>query len=235
MGMNWLDITVIAIFAVFAITGLFRGFVRQVFSILAIGGGLIVATMFFDLAGFMLVQKGFILNSAIANVIGFILVLLFTYLIIQILGWVVTKLIGTLQLSWADRIGGGVLGGLFGVIMSILLIAGLTFFFGEEDPTFKNSVTTPYLKTAYLLIKDSVPDDIDKEFQRARKLIRAKGIVPASKVKEIIVDETKNKVADKSNTDIRQKTDAGKAQATPAEQNEKKDKTNTEEDKIEQW
>jgi len=39
MGINWLDITVLVVLAVFFITGLLRGFVRQVFSILAIGGG----------------------------------------------------------------------------------------------------------------------------------------------------------------------------------------------------
>ncbi|NIV42414.1 MAG: CvpA family protein, partial [Candidatus Dadabacteria bacterium] len=52
--MNWLDITVIIILAAFFITGLFRGLVRQVFSILAIGGGLAVAFMFFDILGFIL-------------------------------------------------------------------------------------------------------------------------------------------------------------------------------------
>ncbi|NIP37989.1 MAG: CvpA family protein [Candidatus Dadabacteria bacterium] len=198
--MNWLDITVLIIFTAFFITGLFRGLVRQVFSILAIGGGLTVAMMFFDLLGFVLVEKHYIQNISIANVIGFILILISTYIIIQLLGWVVTKLIGTLQLSWADRLAGGVLGGIFGIIVCIILIAGLTFFYGEEDTVFKNSTTTPYLKTAYLLIKDSIPNDIDKEFQRARKLIREKGIVAAAKVKEMVVEEGKAKTAEKQKT-----------------------------------
>jgi membrane protein required for colicin V production len=200
MGINWLDITVLVVLAVFFITGLLRGFVRQVFSILAIGGGLIVAVMFFDLLGSLLVEKQFIQNNSIANVIGFILILIFTYIIIQLLGWIITKLIGTLQLNWVDRLGGGILGGLFGIIVGVILIAGLTFFYGEDDPTFKNSVATPYLKTAYLLIKDTIPNDIDKEFQRARKLIRNKGIVAAAKVKEIVVSEQKDKKLEKKDT-----------------------------------
>jgi membrane protein required for colicin V production len=197
MGINWLDITVLVILTVFFITGLLRGFVRQVFSILAIGGGIIVAMMFFDLLGFFLVEKQFIQNSSVANVIGFILILILTYIIIQLLGWAVTKLIGTLQLNWADRLGGGGLGAFFGIIVSVILIAGLTFFYGGDDPVFKNSTTTPYLKTAYLLTKDSIPNDIDKEFQRARKLIRSKGIVAAAKVKEIVVSEKKDKQSEK--------------------------------------
>ena len=204
MGINWLDITVLIILALFFITGLFRGLVRQVFSILAIGGGLAIATMFFDLVGLLLVEKGFIQNNSIANVIGFILILIFAYIIIQLLGWLVTKLIGTLQLNWVDRLGGGMLGGVFGIIVGVILIAGLTFFYGEDDPIFKNSTTTPYLKTAYLLIKDTIPNDIDKEFQRARKLIRDKGIVAAAKVKEIVVNDEKDKKLKKKETITKQ-------------------------------
>ena len=200
MGINWLDITVLVILAVYFITGLLRGFVRQVFSILAIGGGLIVAVMFFDLLGSLLVEKQFIQNNSIANVIGFIIILIFTYIIIQLLGWIITKLIGTFQLNWVDRLGGGILGGFFGIIVGVILITGLTFFYGKDDPTFKNSVATPYLKTAYLLIKDTIPNDIDKEFQRARKLIRNKGIVAAAKVKEIVVSEQKDKKLEKKDT-----------------------------------
>ncbi|NIT13840.1 MAG: hypothetical protein GTN99_06270 [Candidatus Dadabacteria bacterium] len=193
MDANWLDITVLIIIIVFMIIGLFRGFVRQVFSILAIAGGIIVAMMFFDLMGGVLVQKQYLQNHSVANVIGFILIMLVSYIIIQLLGWIVIKLIGTLQLNWADRLGGGVLGGVFALILCIVLIAGLTFFYGEDDPVFKNSLATPYLKTAYLLIKDSMPNDMDEEFHRARKLIRKKGVVAAAKVKEIVVEKEKDK------------------------------------------
>jgi len=197
MGINWLDIAVLIILAVFFIAGFFRGFVRQVFSILAIGGGIAVAMMFFDLLGILLVEKHLIQNNSIANVISFILILIFTYIIIQLIGWLIIKLIGTLQLNWADRLGGGILGAVFGIILSVLLIAGLTFFYGEDDSTFKNSITTPYLITAYVLIKDSIPNDIDKEFQRARKLIRKKGIATAMKVKEIVINNDKEKKVEK--------------------------------------
>jgi len=80
--MNWLDIAITIIFAVFLIIGLFRGFVRQVFSILAIGGGLIIATMFYDLIGNLLTANKFVINTSIANILGFVLVLVISYIII---------------------------------------------------------------------------------------------------------------------------------------------------------
>lgn len=222
MGMNWLDITVIAILLVFFVTGLLRGLVRQVFSVLAIGGGITVATMFFDLAGFMLVQKGYIVNISVANVIGFILVLLISYIIIQLVGWLVTKFIGTLQLNWADRAAGGVLGTFFGFLVCIILIAGLTFFYGPDDPIFKDSTATPYLNTGYLLLKDAIPDDIDTEFQRARKLIRQKGIVAASKVKEIVVEDKaakeKQKTTKTQNTQTKTVTFDSKTENTESKE-----------------
>jgi len=198
--MNWLDITITTVFTVFLIVGLLRGFVRQVFAILAIGGGIIIATMFYDLIGAMLISNKLIINNSIANILGFVIALITSYLIIFLIGYVVLKLIGTLNLNWADRLGGGVLGGIFGIVICILFVSCLTFFYGDKDTVFKNSVTTPYLKTAYAFLKDSIPKDLDAEFQRARKLIQQKGLVAASKVKEVILENSfEDKKSNKSN------------------------------------
>jgi len=186
--MNWLDIGISIILCVFFITGLLRGFVRQVFSIFAIGGGIFIAAMFFDLLGNIIIENKLILNASVANIIGFISILLVVYLVIHLVGWLILKLIGTLRLSWVDRLGGGLLGILFGVILSAILVSSLNFFYDEKDPAFRNSTTYPYLKTAYILIDDSIPSNLDLEFRRARKLIREKGIISASKVKEVVVE-----------------------------------------------
>lgn len=198
--MNWLDNTITIVFTVFVIIGMLRGFVRQVFAILAIGGGIMIATMFFDLIGSLLILNKIVINNSIANILGFVLTLIVSYLIIFLIGYVVLKLIGTLNLNWADRIGGGVLGGIFGIVICILFVSCLTFFYGEKDPVFKNSVTTPYLKTAYALLKDSIPKDLDAELQRARKLIQQKGLVAASKVKEVVIENNlQDKKSNKNN------------------------------------
>ena len=187
--MNWLDITIAIMISVFLIIGLLRGLVRQVFSIISIGGGLIIATMFYDLVGAFFTAKKLVINTSIAYILGFILVLIVSYLIIYIIGYVVLKLIGTLHLNWADRLGGGILGGIFGIILCILFVSGLTFFYGEKDLVFKHSIATPYLKTAYALLKDSIPEDLDLEFQRSRKLIQQKGLIAAARVKEVVIDK----------------------------------------------
>ena len=188
--MNWLDITITTVFTIFMIIGLLRGLVRQVFAILAIGGGIIIATMFYDLIGSLLISYKIVINNSIANILGFVITLIISYLIIFLIGYLVLKLIGTLNLNWADRLGGGVLGGISGIVICILFVSCLTFFYGEKDAVFKNSVTTPYLKTAYALLKDSIPKDLDTEFQRARRLIQQKGIVAASKVKEVVIENS---------------------------------------------
>ena len=196
--MNWLDITITTVFTIFLIIGLLRGLVRQVFAILAIGGGIIIATMFYDLVGSLLISSEIVINNSIANILGFVFTLIISYLIIFLIGYLVLKLIGTLNLNWADRLGGGVLGGIFGIVICIIFVSCLTFFYGEKDPIFKNSVTTPYLKTCYALLKHSIPEDLDAEFQRSRKLIQQKGIVAASKVKEIVIEKSMEN--NKSNT-----------------------------------
>lgn len=182
--MNWIDITVYIIMAVFIFIGMTRGLVRQVFSIAALVGGVIVGLIFYDVVAEMFIKDNLVNNESIANVGAFLIVGFLAYLLIQILGWITTKVIGSLQLSWLNRLGGAVLGIIIGAVVAFLFISSATFFVSEEDTAVTNSVTIPYLNSTYEKFIEKLPEDLRESLIRAKDLIREEGLKAAMRIKD---------------------------------------------------
>ncbi len=182
--MNWLDITIAAIIALFTLVGFSRGLVSQVFSIAALLGGLVIGFIFYDVLGDVFIRERLVENESVANVGGFIVLALAAYVIIQTAGWITSRLIGTLQLSWLNRICGGAVGAVMGAVTAFLLSSCLSLFYTQQDPVFKRSALLPYLNEAALLAKDALPEDFEKSFNGARELVREEGLNAAMKIKD---------------------------------------------------
>ena len=182
--MNWLDITIAAIIALFTLVGFSRGLVSQLFSIAALLGGLAIGFIFYDVLGDVFIRERLVENKSIANVGAFIVLAFAAYVIIQTAGWITSRLIGTLHLSWLNRICGGVVGAVMGAVAAFLLSSCLSLFYTQQDPVFKRSALLPYLNEAALLAKDALPEDFEKSFNGARELVREEGLDAAMKIKD---------------------------------------------------
>jgi len=182
--MNWLDITIAAVIALFTLVGFSRGLVSQIFSIAALLGGLIIGFILYDVLGDVFIKERLVENKSVADVGGFIVLAFAAYVIIQTAGWMTTRLIGTLQLSWLNRICGGAAGALMGSVTAFLLSSCLSLFYPQNDPVFKSSVLLPYLNDAALIAKDALPEDFEKSFNDARDLVREEGLNAAMKIKD---------------------------------------------------
>jgi len=182
--MNWLDIAIIAVIVIFIVTGLSKGLISQVFSIASLAGGLVVGFIFYDMVGAVFIEQRVVENESIANVGGFIIAAFISYVVIQLIGWVVTKIIGTLKLDWLNRICGGLLGAVIGVITAFLLVSALKLFYSGNDPLFSNSDVYPYLEDASAVVQQMLPVNFDESFDNARKLIREEGLEAAMKIKD---------------------------------------------------
>jgi len=182
--MNWIDITVYIIIIFFALIGMTRGLVRQVFSISALVGGMIIGLIFYDVFAAMFIKDSLVKNESIANVSAFLIVSFISYLLIQILGWLTTKLMGTLHLSWINRLGGAILGIIIGSIAALLFTSSLTLFISEKDPAITNSVTIPYINETYETIKRQLPENLRESLIRSRELIREEGLKAAMRIKD---------------------------------------------------
>ena len=182
--MNWLDIAIVVIIALFTLVGFSRGLVSQIFSIAALLGGLIIGFIFYDVLGDVFIKERLVENKSVADVGGFIVLAFAAYVIIQTAGWMTTRLIGTLQLSWLNRICGGAVGALMGAVTAFLLSSCLSLFYPQNDPVFKSSALLPYLNEASLIAKDALPEDFEKSFNDARDLVREEGLNAAMKIKD---------------------------------------------------
>lgn len=182
--MNWIDLTVYIIIIFFVLIGTTRGLVRQVFSISALVGGIIIGLIFYDVFAAMFIKDSLVKNESIANVSAFLIVSFISYLLIQILGWLTIKLIGTLHLSWINRLGGAILGIVIGSIAALLFTSSLTLFISEKDPAITNSVTIPYINETYETIKRQLPEDLRESLIRSRELIREEGLKAAMRIKD---------------------------------------------------
>lgn len=189
--MNWLDIAILCICTVLLLIGIKRGLIDQIFSAAAILGGILCAIIFYDFAGELVIRSGILENRPIANIIGFLVVFISAYIVIQLLGWIASKLVGTLKLGWLNRISGGFLGVLIGVLLSSLLISAVNLLSTDEDSPVDKSTLAPYITSAYGVIKETLPDNIRDEYLRARELIREKGFSEASRFREDNTDDSK--------------------------------------------
>ncbi len=182
--MNWIDLSVYIIIFLFLLIGLSRGFLRQLFSVLAIIGGIIVAVIFYDVFAMMFIRDNLVNNESIANVGAFLIVGFISYLIIQFLGWITTKLMGSIQLGWLNRLAGAAVGVVIGIIASFLFVSTATFFVSEDSPTVAESTTIPYLNSTYEKIKNSMPEDLKASLINSRELIRKEGLEAAMRIKD---------------------------------------------------
>ena len=160
--MNWADITIISIILVSAVISLFRGFVREVLSLLAWVAAFWAAASFARTIATWL--EPYISVPAARLVLAFIGVLVATLLAAGLINHLVGRLIAKTGLSGTDRM----LGALFGVargaaIVAIgVFVAGLTQFPGAS--WWQQSRTLGPFESVALVAVGWLPPDIAKHF-----------------------------------------------------------------------
>ena len=173
--MNWIDISISSLIVLFMILGLWRGFANQLVSLISIIAGIVLGMMFYDMAGNFFIKKTLVKSEPIADIAGFGAVFVITVFILKLAGWIITGVLGKLRLRWVDRVTGGVFGALKGVVLAFIFISILGFFLPPKEPPLKDSILTPYVGRAFLVLKGLVPEDFMKKVEEAKKLIHERG------------------------------------------------------------
>lgn len=118
--MNWLDIVLILLLAFSTLHSLRRGFSREIIGLAASIAALVLAMWFYGLAGSYLTP--YVGSEQTAKLIGFALVMVAVLMAGAILGWIISRFVRTVGLSFFDRLlgaGFGLLKGVF-IVMAIL-------------------------------------------------------------------------------------------------------------------
>jgi membrane protein required for colicin V production len=161
--MLWVDWLILGIVLVSAVIGLFRGFFREVISILSWLVAFMVALYFTEPASYLL--EGSIetpsLRKAVTGTGLFVLVLLAGGLV----NFMVGKLVSGSGLAGTDRAIGGVFGVVRGAVLVILLmlLAALTPM--TQDPWWRESRLIPHLQPYAEWVRGLLPAEFAKHFQ----------------------------------------------------------------------
>ncbi len=156
--MTWFDYTVIAIVALSALLGWWRGLVYEVLSLLCWVAAAIVARLFAaKVAPYMPAALG---AEAVRTAVAFAALFIGILIIGGIVAWLLSKLVKWVGLGWMDVLLGGLFGVLRGVLMvlALVLLAGLTGL--PKEPFWRNAALSKPLENVALAAKGWLPESV---------------------------------------------------------------------------
>ena len=154
--MNLFDYLLLAITGFSMVLSLWRGFVREIISLIGLVAAFVIAGHTSGMAtGFL---QDWIPNATAASVAGFGLVFVCVMLLVALIGSLIRKVVDMADLTASDR----TLGMVFGLARGLLLI-GLFFLvyttYSKPDANWmKNSVLTPYAIQMGNILGKAIPE-----------------------------------------------------------------------------
>ncbi|MGD2120056.1 MAG: CvpA family protein [Chromatiales bacterium] len=158
----WVDYIIIGIIAVSALISLFRGFIKEAFSLLVwVAAFWLSWTFFRDLS--QIFVNWVTLPSARLG-ISFALIMVGTLIVGGLVNFLLSQLVEHTGLSGTDRVLGVFFGLARGVVIIaiIVLLAGLTPF--PQDPWWRESQLLGYFEEISLWLKTFLPEEIASTF-----------------------------------------------------------------------
>lgn len=161
--MLWVDYLILCIVLISAVIGLFRGFFREIVSLVAWVAAFLVAIHFTEPASRLLESSISTpsLRKAVAGTGLFVLVLLLG----GVVNFIIGKLVSSSGLAGTDRSIGGVFGIVRGgvLVIILMLLAALTPM--PQDPWWQDSYFIPRLEPYAEWAKGLLPVEASKYFE----------------------------------------------------------------------
>ena len=188
------DIIIVAITFLLGLKGLFRGFIKEVFGLIGIVGGIFVASRAAKEIGDLIAPVLALENESSIKLLGFIVGLVGFWIIIYIIGMILSKMSSMSGLGLIDRIFGFIFGaGKVFLIVSIIVYAlsQVTVFKEKMEANFAKTATYPLLLNvgAYII-----------------KLDLAKATTTVEKTVDQAVEASKEAVSEMTQEIIKEKT-----------------------------
>jgi len=160
---NWLDILLLVLLAVFVFEGIRQGFTRVAIGLVATVVGLFLASWFYGVAGSFLIP--YVSSKSISNIAGFLMAFVGVQFAGALLGWLLSRIFKWTGLSWLDRTLGAGLGavkaGLIGIILVMILLA---FPIRQVPASVAGSTLAPHLVEASYVLVYLTPRELKNSF-----------------------------------------------------------------------
>jgi membrane protein required for colicin V production len=154
---NFFDYVLIAIVGLSMVLSLWRGFVREIISLIGLVAAFMVASRTSAMAGDFL--GNWMPKGTISDIAGFVLIFVAIMVVVGLTGIIIRKLVDMAQLTTTDR----TLGIFFGFARGLLLIALGFLIFTTYDPKHKQpwlreSLLSPYAIELGDLLGKAIPE-----------------------------------------------------------------------------
>ncbi len=152
--MIWIDYSIIGIILISAVIGLFRGFIKESFS-LAIWAVAIWIGLTFSRSFSVFID--FIKSPSARIIVAFVILFIITLILGALISYLLGELVKKTGLTGSDRFAGMIFGITRGLIVVsiIVMLAGLTPL--PEDPWWKESVLIPPFQSLAVWLRDLMP------------------------------------------------------------------------------
>ncbi|MGA1933792.1 CvpA family protein [Arcobacter sp. YIC-464] len=198
------DMVVLGITLVLGLKGLFRGLIKEVFGIIGIIGAIFVASRISEDIGDLIAPVLALENETTIKLIGFIVALIGFWIIVYLLGVIVSKIFSASGLGIVDRVFGFIFGaGKVFLIFSVIAYAlyQVESFKKAIDEKTAGSVVMPHLISvgSYIIkldttkITDSVGGAVDKVVETTKEATSDNK--PTSQKVQEALENTKNEVS----------------------------------------
>jgi membrane protein required for colicin V production len=164
---NWLDYLLLAILLVSVLMSARKGFSREIIGLAAALFALVLGMWFYGLAGSFLIP--YVSSARVANLIGFLLVVFAVLLLGGALGWIVSRFLRTVGLSFFDRLLGAAFGLVRGLVVAVALLTAYMAFGPQVDSktvsaSLLHSRIAPYVLDASHLVVAIAPMELKASF-----------------------------------------------------------------------
>lgn len=165
---TWFDIIVIAVVVILGIKGVINGLIKEVFGLIGIIGGVIIASRNANLVGEQISLYLYKLSDSAEFFFGFLLALLLFWFVCLLLGNLLSKMLKMSGLGFVDRLLGFFVGAakIF-LVLAILaaIVSKISILNQKISPYFEGSKVYPILLSAgqFIMAMDisSVKDSVE--------------------------------------------------------------------------
>ena len=158
--MNWLDYGILGFILLSTIIGLRRGFLREIFSMVALGLSLIIAFMFSDKVSPLF--QDYIPIPSMRQIVAFTALLIVMLIIMAMLNYILAAIISMNDIGGIDLL----LGMFFGIARGVIMITAFVFLFGftpfPRDSWWRDSQLIPHFTAMAHWGCKFLPQDLNK-------------------------------------------------------------------------
>lgn len=169
MDVNFLDVIILLIFLYTVLRGIVAGLIREVVSVAGLILGAILAHTFYErLAAFV----ARVWNGEHLALLCYVLLFGLVFVGCILIGAALRKGLELTMLAWIDRVAGGLLGLLKGILFSSVLLFSLTVVLSPRSTFITGSKLAPYVNKGAVYVAHFVPAELTRSFREKSKHLK---------------------------------------------------------------